>query len=140
MAEPGLFPREVDVSEHIRKQSADSELLDKVSKNVGSISANLKILEERYSTLRNKTQISEQSIIELEKEVRGDVKLISEDLMDIKHELNDVKEKLRLISGEIKNLVNKNEFKVMERYLDMWQPMNFVTRDALNKMLEERDG
>lgn len=139
MVEPSLFPKEVSpAEEHVRKQSADSELIGRISKNVNNTAASLRILEERYSTLRNKSQVSEQNIIDLEKEVTEDIKMLSEDLVELKREMNDLKDKLRLISGEITNLVNKNEFKVMERYLDMWQPMNFVTRDELNRLLEEK--
>ena len=138
MAEPQLFPKQPSPEEHVRKQSADAEFFGRISKNVNSIAASLKILEERYATLRNRGQISEQNLIELEKEVTKDIKMLSEDLVEIKREVNDVKDKLRLISAEMTNLVNKNDFKVMERYLDMWQPMNFVTRNELNKLLKEK--
>jgi len=135
-----LFPRQAPIpEEHIRKQSADAELFGRISKKVNNIAASIRILEERYSTLRNKIQVSEQNIIELEKEVRDEIKLLSEDLVEIKHDLNDLKNKVRLISVEIKKLVNKDDFRVMERYLDMWQPMNFVTRDELNRLLEEKN-
>lgn len=138
MTEPQLFPKQPSPEEHVRKQSADAEFLGRISKNVNSIAASLKILEERYSTLRNRGQVSEQNLIELEKEITRDVKTLSEDLVEIKREADDVKDKLRLISAEMTNLVDKNDFKVMERYLDMWQPMNFITRDELNKLLEQK--
>ena len=125
--------------EHPKKQSAEVELFGKISKNVNNVAASLRILEERYSNLRNRSQVSEQSTIELEKEVTKDIKMLTEELIDLKRGLSDIKEKLGLISAEMTNLVNKNEFKVMERYLDMWQPMNFVTRNELNKLLEQKE-
>jgi predicted nucleic acid-binding Zn-ribbon protein len=124
--------------EHIRKQTADIEMVGKIAKNVNSLAANLRILEERYSNLRNRLQASEQGIIVLDKDIRADIKLLNEDALELKKEIIDIRDKLRLISSEIKNLVNKNEFKVVERYLDIWQPMNFVTRNELRKMLEEK--
>ena len=137
MAEPQLYPRPPSPEEHVRKQGGEVELFSRISKNVNNIAASLRILEERYTTLRSKTQVSEQSLIELEKEVTSDVKILSEDIVELKREIKDISDKLGLITAEIKNLVNKNEFKIMERYLDMWQPMNFVTRDELNKLLKE---
>lgn len=133
-----MFPREVSPEEHVRKQSADAELFGRISKNVNNIAASLKILEERYSNLRNRGQVSEQNLIDLEKEVTRDIKLVSEEVVELKRELDDIREKLRLISAEMKNLVNKNDFRVMEKYLDMWQPMNFVTRNELNKLLAQK--
>jgi hypothetical protein len=124
--------------EHIRKQPVDIEMVGRIAKNVNSLAANLRILEERYANLRNRLQASEQGVIALDKDIRTDIKLLNEDVLELKKEINDIKDKLRLIGGEIKNLVNKNEFKVVERYLDIWQPMNFVTRNELKKMLEEK--
>ncbi len=135
MAEPNLFPRDAKPEEHIKKQTPDTEFLSRISKNVNNLAASLKILEERYSTLRNRTQVSEQNMVDMEKELSKDVKMVSEEVVELKHEISEVRDKLGLISREIGNLVNKNDFRIMERYLEMWQPMNFVTRKELNKMI-----
>ncbi|MBN2459315.1 hypothetical protein JXB28_03435 [Candidatus Woesearchaeota archaeon] len=124
--------------EHLRKQDVDIEMVGRIAKSVNSLAANLRILEERYSNLRGRLQASEQGIIAMDKDIRADVKLLSDDTVEVKRDINDIKDKLRLISSEIKNLVSKNDFKVVERYLDIWQPMNFVTRAELKKMLEEK--
>jgi hypothetical protein len=141
MVEPTFFPNEVSPAPPppSKKQPVDADVVGRVSKNVNSLAANLRILEERYATLRNKSQVSEQGIISLEKEVRSDIKMLSGDVLELKRDINDIKDKLRLIGAELKNLVNKDEFRVMERYLDMWQPMNFVTRNELNKLLEQKE-
>lgn len=138
MAEPSLYPNQPIPEEHARKQSADMDMLNRISKNVNNLAASLRIIEERYSTLRNKSQVSEQNIIELEKDVTADIKLLSDDVTDLKRDIKDIKDKLTLMKAEMKNLVNKNDFKIMERYLDMWQPMNFVTRNELNKLLQDK--
>lgn len=140
MVNSNLYPNQgVPAPEHQKKQSPEVELFGKISKNVNNVAASLRILEERYSNLRNRSQVSEQSTIELEKEVTKDIKTLAEEIVDLKHDLVDIKEKLGLISAEMTNLVNKNEFKVMERYLDMWQPMNFITRNELDKLLEQKE-
>ena len=138
MAEPQLYPKAPTPEEHVGKQSADVALFSKISKNVNTLAASLRILEGRYSTLRSKGQVSEQNLIELEKEVTNDIKMISEDLVEVKREMKDIKDKLILIKAELGNRASKNELKIMERYIDMWQPMNFITRNELNKLLEEK--
>ena len=138
MADPSLYPNQPNPEEHVRKQSADMEMLNKISKNVNNLAASLRIIEERFSTLRNKSQVSEQNIIEIEKSVTTDIKMLSDDIVDLKHNIKDIKDKLTLMKAEMGNLVNKNDFKIMERYLDMWQPMNFVTRNELNNLLKDK--
>ncbi len=139
MADPNFYPGEPGPSQQAVKKPAppDFEAFNNISKNVNNVAANLRILEERYSTLRNKSQVSEQSMISMEKEIRGDIRLLSDDLLDLKRDLNDIKDKLRLIIGEVSNLVKKEDFKVVERYVDMWQPMNFVTKNELDKLAEK---
>lgn len=141
MVEPSIFPGPgtPPPPPAAKKQPVDLEMFGKISKNVNSIAANLRIIEERFSTLRNKSQIVEQGMISLEKDLRGDIKSLSEDVIELKHELGDIKDKLRLISAELNNLVKKNEFKVMEHYVDMWQPMNFVTRNELNRIIDMKE-
>ena len=142
MVEPSFFPQEISTPpppQAPKKQPVDPEAINRISRNVNNIAANLRIIEERYSTLRNKNQISEQNMITLEKELRTDIKSLSEDVIDLKRDLNDINDKLRMISAELKNLVNKDEFKVMERYVDLWQPMSFVTRNELNKIITEKE-
>ncbi|HJX05396.1 MAG TPA: hypothetical protein VJ461_01675 [Candidatus Nanoarchaeia archaeon] len=141
MVEPtSFFPPEQPppFEEHVRRPSIDVEMFSRVSKNVNGLAASLRIIEERYSNLRNRLQTSEQNIISLDKDLRTDIKLLSDEVIDLKRGISDIRDKLRLISGEVKNLVSKNDFKVMERYVEMWQPMSFVTRNELKKVLEEK--
>ena len=141
MAQPGFFPPEPPPPQpKIKKQPVDSEAFAKLAKGVGSVSANLRILEERYSNLRNRLQSSEQGVIRLDKNLKDDIRSLSEEVIDVKKEVSDMKDKLMIISSEIKKLVHKNDFRVVERYLDMWQPMGFVTRSELDKILALKKG
>jgi archaellum component FlaC len=135
---PGSPPPGMAIAPRPRKQQIESEAVDKISKEINNLAANIRILEERYSLMRNKSQVSEESMIMLEKSVTKDIKSVSDDIMELKHEIRDLMDKLRLISAEMNNLVDKNEFRVIERYLDMWQPMNFVTREELDKIIKEQ--
>jgi hypothetical protein len=140
MVEPNTYPGTPPTpDDHARRQSPEAEIVTKISKNVNNVAANLKIMEERYSNLRNKSQVSEQNMIAFEKDLRNDLKFLSEDLLDLKRELNDIKDKLKMISAEMGNLVNKNDFQVIERYVDLWQPMSFVTRSELNRWIAEKN-
>jgi hypothetical protein len=123
---------------HGKKQTIDAQMFERISKDVNTIGANLRILEERYSLMRNKSQVTEESMIDLEKDLSKDLKMLNEDITDLKHELKDIIDKLRLIDAEMKNLTKKEDFKVVERYLDMWQPMEFVTRNELDRLIEEK--
>jgi hypothetical protein len=121
-----------------KRQAVDAQLFEKVTKDVNTIGTNLRILEERYSLMRNKSQVTEESMIELERGMSKDIKSINDDITELKHQLKDIIDKLRLIDAEMKNLTKREEFKVLEHYLDMWQPMGFVTRAELDRMIAQK--
>ena len=123
-------------SQHQKKPDQDSAMNTNISTKVNNVASTLRILEERYSNLRNKSQLSEQNLIDIEKDVTKDMKILSEEIMDLKHDIKDIHEKLTIITNEMQNLANKDEFKVLDKYLDMWQPLNFVTRKELERYLD----
>lgn len=122
----------------VPKKPVDPQVVDKITKDVNTVGANLRILEERFSLMRSKGTTSEQGIIELERGLNKDLKSLNDQVNELKHELKDIFDKLRLIDSEMKNLTKKEDFKVVEKYLELWQPLEFITRNELEKLLEEK--
>lgn len=109
---------------------------EKLSSEVSSASSRLRVLEERYGNLRKKSQMTDQSLLDFEKDLRSEIKSLNEDFLDIKKGLSEINENLVLMTSELKSTVKQSDFKMIESYVDMWQPMSFVTRDDLKKVLE----
>jgi ElaB/YqjD/DUF883 family membrane-anchored ribosome-binding protein len=129
---PGLEPRQQPPQR--RRQPVDPSLVEHVAKMVNSIGANLRILEERHSLMRNKSTVSEEGMVELQRSISKDLKSINDDITELKHSLKQVTDNLRLIDAEMKSLARKEEVKVLDRYLDFWQPLGFVTREELDRL------
>ena len=123
---------------HTRRQTVDPAVVEKVAQEVNKAGANLRILEERYSLMRNKSQVAEEGAIELQRSVSKDFKGLNDEITDLKHAIKEIADNLRLISSEMQNLTKKEDFKVLDRYLDFWQPMNFVTKDELERLIIEK--
>ena len=105
---------------------------------LNNVATRLKILEERYSTLRKKAQTTEHNIVEVEKNHYDDLRIINDDISEIKHRMRDIMEKVTLLTDEIKNFSTKNELKVIQKYVEYWQPVDFVTRKEVNNFLRRR--
>lgn len=97
----------------------------------------LAVLEERASNLRKKTQMTEQSLIEYEQGTRADLRALTERLTELARKVEEVHEKIEAMSGELSSVVKKNELHVLERYMDLWQPLSFVTRDEAKILIAE---
>ncbi|MCF7798932.1 hypothetical protein K9M74_03440 [Candidatus Woesearchaeota archaeon] len=140
MAEPKLFPDSPTPEEHVTKHQNKEESLQPINTKVNDIATRLKILEERYITLRRKSQLGEQNLIDTQKDHFEELQLLNESLLDVKHTIRDVTEKVSLLSDEISRFATKNEVTILQRYVEFWEPMDFVTRKEINDFLRKKLG
>ena len=106
-------------------------------KGVTDVAARLKILEQRYANLSRREQLSEQNMMSFEKDLRGDLKALQERLLETRRHVSDVKEKLETMHGQVAKTADKHELRILEAYLNMIQPMQFVTRAEAKKLIED---
>lgn len=106
--------------------------------NISVLSTKLKILEERYATLRKKIQNTDQNLIQSQKDEFHEFKLLNDDLVNLKMNLKNLNEKISLLDEEVNNFADKRDFMILEKYVNYWQPMDFVTRKEVNNFLRKK--
>jgi len=104
---------------------------------INNISRAVKIIEDKYENLRKKVQIDEQNSISSYKKVNDELKVVKSDVLDIKRDIADIKEKILLIIKEIKTSAKSEQFQELQKYIEMWDPVNFVTRNEVRKVVEK---
>ncbi|NQU98237.1 hypothetical protein HQ533_02115 [Candidatus Woesearchaeota archaeon] len=121
-----------------KKEDEAETPFQNVSRKVTTLGSRLRVLEERYSNIRKKTQMTDQALLEFERDMRQEIRSLNQDLLDIKRSVSEINENLIQMSAELQKSVKQSDFKVVEKYVDMWQPMDFVTREELNKALKNK--
>jgi len=130
---------EQDFSKQNPQDKTKSETpFESLTKKVTSLGSRLRVLEERYTNLRKKDDMSDQNFLDFEKEIRSEIKDLNKDFLEIKRGVSEINDNLLMMSAELDKSVKQQDFKVVERYVDMWQPMNFVTRDEFNKYISNK--
>lgn len=119
------------------KKPTEPQIPESVTRHLDEIMRRLRLLEERYSGLRKKTQFTEQNMLKDAKELNQEISTLHETISELKNEISELAEKLEKISEEINTSVSKPEFNVLSRYVDFWQPMNFLTRKEAEKIIAE---
>lgn len=125
----GLFGRH----EAAAPVAGTSELYSQLT----NVERRLRILEERYENLRRKTQVSEQNMLGIHKETDKEIKTTTSDLLELRRDLEDLKSKARIIVKELKECAKKEDIDVVKKYLEMWEPVNFITRNEAKKIIKE---
>jgi uncharacterized coiled-coil DUF342 family protein len=88
--------------------------------------------------LRKKAQFTEHNMLKDAKEISAETKALSSSISDLKNEVSDLNEKMTKLSEEVSQGVSKAEFNVLAKYLDFWQPMDFLTRKQAEELLKNK--
>ncbi|MGV8169060.1 MAG: hypothetical protein ACP5N3_03310 [Candidatus Nanoarchaeia archaeon] len=139
-AAPGAVPTPPAPTPAAARKTPETESL---INSLAEVSSSLRILEDKYSSLRKKMQLTDQTILELQKKSFKEKKLLTEELTETKLKLQELLDDLMSIKGELKDTVKHNDLKVLDRYLDFWEPLQFVTRKeaetAINELKEQNN-
>ncbi len=103
-----------------------------------SLTTRIRIAEEKASNVNRKFELLEGNFVASNKKQNETLRAVDADILDIKRELNSIRQKMDLIIHELKLTAGKDELNTLKRYLDIWDLTRFVSRDELDKILEER--
>ena len=110
--------------------------------DISNLSRRLRILEEGFTNLRRALHVTEQNMLDKHKLFATEIKTIMSDIGDIKKEIYDMKEKMIEIAREFETTAKREDVKVLDRYINLWNPVKFVTQkevqDIVKEMLEKR--
>ena len=124
----GLFGR-------AKQQQAPSPDL---SEQINSLSGRIRMLEDRLNNLNRKVELDESNIIESQKKETVEFKTLNSEILELKRAIEEIREKIELITTELPNLAARDELEVIKKYVEMWDPMSFVTRAELEKALKQK--
>ena len=95
------------------------------------------MLEERGANISKRIQLTDHNMIEGTKKFHSEIRAHTEELQEIRQKLREMEEKIGLIIKEFKNIPRKEDVKVLEKYITLWNPMEFVTRTQAERIIED---
>ncbi len=122
-----------------KKKSSPKKIpqMPDVEEKLTSLSAQLRVLESRYSNLSKRNDLLEENMLRNFNRLREDLKLVSSDLNSLKQKLFDFKHSLTKITKELGVMARREEFDTLKKYVELWEPVNFVTQKEVKEMIEE---
>tara|TARA_Y100000310_G_C20639988_1_gene793358 strand:+ start:934 stop:1272 length:339 start_codon:yes stop_codon:yes gene_type:complete len=104
---------------------------------MNEIVGRLRINESKISTLRERLLVTDSNMIGENKNLSQDIKSLSSEIMELKNELNLIRETIKDIARTTENFASTQDLKVLEKYINMWNPLNFVTEKEVKKIIKE---
>ncbi len=107
---------------------------------INSLGRRLRLLESRHTDLNRKMQVTESNMLNERKRFITEIKTVNSDIVEIKKDMEGVKNKMDLVINDLRNFAAKDELETLKKYIDFWEPVNFVTRNEVEKIIEEKLG
>ena len=105
--------------------------------NAVQINNRINLLEEKTSNLNKKFEVLERNLLENLKKFNNNFHSLDTEFIGVKREINDLRQKLDLVIKELKMSAGKDELNTLKKYLDLWNPSQFATREEVEKIIKE---
>ena len=102
---------------------------------VNELANRLRILESKQSLLSEKLLVMNQNMIEEYKKVIKEMKLTDMETKEIRKDLTNLKNVVKHLTEEAGKFAQQKDVKVLEKYIKLWSPMNFVTEKQVEDMI-----
>lgn len=97
----------------------------------------VKGLESKVNNLVREVDVLKNDSIRKTNSLKKEIRSISEDLVELKHEQEKTLQKMDLIIKELKQTAGVEEVMTLKKYVDLWSPMNFVTQRDVERLVED---
>lgn len=98
----------------------------------------VKSLESKVNNLLREVDLIKNDLLRKQNELKKDLKSVNSDLLELQHQQAKVSEKMDLIIQELKKTAGIEEVMTIKKYLELWNPMNFVTQHDLERTIDNR--
>jgi hypothetical protein len=108
-----------------------------ITEQINGLAARIRVSEERFNELRKKMLFIEQNMLSNHKKAIGELKVSNEEIDELRHKLVDVEDRIITVIKELRLTARKSDMDVMKRYIELWDPVKFVTADFAEKIARE---
>lgn len=111
-------------------------VVNDLAHNFNNIERRTRVVEERFGTLSKRNEMIDQNMLKHFKKVNSNIKTINDDIMEVKKDIHKIKSTMDLIIKEIKLSAKKEDVNVLQRYINMWDPVKFVTQNEVESIIK----
>ncbi|MEK6904560.1 MAG: hypothetical protein AABW87_03130 [Nanoarchaeota archaeon] len=105
---------------------------------LSELNARVRALEGKYTQFGERLLVVNQNMIEEYKKMIKEIKALESEMRETKNDVFSLKENMRDISKEGSLFARKDEVKVLEKYINMWDPLKFITEEEAIKIIETK--
>lgn len=97
----------------------------------------IRVLESKQSLFNERLLLVNQNMIDEFKTFMSEIKTIRTDIAEANKDVKNMKNIIKHLSEEAGNFARKDSVMVLEKYINLWNPLRFVTREEVEKLINE---
>ena len=113
------------------------ESYQEISQVLTDIVNRIRSLESKYNILGERLLVVNQNMISQFKKNTIEFKTINAEGKEIQKEIFKIKEAMSDVAKGMHFFATKEEFKVLEKYINLWDPMKFISYKDLERAMEK---
>jgi hypothetical protein len=117
------------------KPAAPSINPDTISQ-VNSLGRRVRMMEEAVMNVRRKIEIQEEDALKANKSTSTNVQTLFGEIDDLKHQVKSFKDDMIKIIKELQSTAKKEDFAALQKYVELWQPIKFVTQQEVASIVD----
>ncbi len=122
----------------------DNQELGAVSALLADFSTRMNDLEENMRLLKERVAVVSQTVLRQNDRLNKELIIIKDDISGLRNEIDRMKEAVEHIISESAELARKEELKVLERSMKLFEPLKYATEDdvkrIVSKMMKSKRG
>jgi hypothetical protein len=104
---------------------------------ITNITRRIKLIEERSVALKSKTTMLEDNEMTEKRHVDKEVKELSNNIKEVKLSIAQIKDDVLLIIKELQTLAKKDKVDMLDKYIELWSPINYVSQNEVQKIVKD---
>jgi len=97
-----------------------------------------KSLETKVNNLLRELDTLKNDYVKKNTDLKKEVKTLNDDLLELKRNHEKTLQKMEMIIKELKQTAGAEEIAVLRKYVDLWNPMNFITQRDLDRAIDAK--
>lgn len=115
-------------SQNVSPPSANEQFANLISR--------FRLVEDRQGNLQRKVHLLEENMLSSQKDIKTELKVIHSELTELKRSMDEFQDFASKLGSTLENLATREEVKLIERYVNLLDPTNFISRKHLEKEVE----
>jgi len=98
----------------------------------------IKGVESKVNTLVREVDVLKNDYIKKHTDLKRDLKIFNEDVLTLKRAQEQAQQKIDLVIKELKQTAGVEEVAVLKKYVEFWNPLNFVTQKDFDRAVQAK--